>query len=122
MIDRENLFDQPVRNDLITYDNSRKIAPGKGNDYITACLIGCNYFKNYYWMIAIDLSKQQAVDADPKAMQQINFTGNLDREEGGKIFFFIEEGKEIILDFPQGTLKVLWMLSYDLATACFILL
>ena len=107
MIDRENLFDQPVRNDLITYDNSRKIAPGKGNDYITASLIGCNYFKNYYWMIAIDLSKQQAVNADPKAMQQINFTGNLDREEGGKIFFFIEEGKEIILDFPQGNLKVL---------------
>ena len=48
MIDRENLFDQPARNDLITYDNSRKIAPGKGNDYITAGLIDFNYFKNYY--------------------------------------------------------------------------
>ena len=46
------------------------------------CLIGCNYFTNYYQMIAIDLSKQQAVDVDPKAMQQINFAGNLDREEG----------------------------------------
>ena len=122
MIDRENLFDQPARNDLITYDNSRKIAPGKGNDYITAGSIDFNYFKNYYEMIAIDLSKQQAVDFDPKAMQQINFTRNLDREEGGTIFFFVEEGKETILDFSQGDLKVLWMLSYDLATACFILL
>ena len=73
-------------------------------------------------MIAIDLSKQQVVDFDPKAMQQINFTGNLDQEEGGTIFFFVEEGKETILDFSQGDLKVLWMLSYDLATACFILL
>ena len=107
MIDRENLFDQPARNDLITYDNSRKIAPGKGNDYITAGLIDCNYFKNYYQMIAIDLSKQQVVDFDPKAMQQINFTGNLDQEEGGTIFFFVEEGKETILDFSQGDLKVL---------------
>ena len=82
MIDRENFFDQPVRNDLIAYDNIRKIATGKGNDYITGCLIGCNCLKNYYQKIAMDLSKQRAVDADLKAMQQINFTGNLDREEG----------------------------------------
>ena len=45
MIDWQNFFDQPVRNDLITYDNIRKIAPGKGNDYITGCFIGCNYSK-----------------------------------------------------------------------------
>ena len=48
MIDRENFFDQPVRNYLIAYDNIRKIATGKGNDYITGCLIGCNCLKNYY--------------------------------------------------------------------------
>ena len=58
-------------------------------------------------MIAIDLSKQQALDADPKAIQQINFIENLDREGNTTIFFIIEEVKETILDFSQGTVKVL---------------
>ena len=58
-------------------------------------------------MIATDLNKQQALDADLKAIQQINFTGNLDRPEGATIIFIIEEVKEIILDFSQETVKVL---------------
>ena len=58
-------------------------------------------------MIAIDLSKQQALDADPRAIQQINFTANLDRAENTTMFFVIEEAKETVLDFLQGTLKVL---------------
>ena len=58
-------------------------------------------------MIAINLSKQQALDADPKAIQQINFIENLDREGNTTIFFIIEEVKETILDFSQGTVKVL---------------
>ena len=58
-------------------------------------------------MIAIDLSKQQAFDADPKSIQQINFTANLDRDENTKMFLIIEEEKETILDFSQGTAKVL---------------
>ena len=57
-------------------------------------------------MTAIELSKQQALDADPKAIQQINFTANLDRD-GNTTFCIIEEAKEIILDFSQGTVKVL---------------
>ena len=57
-------------------------------------------------MIAVDLSKQQELDDDPKAMQQINFTGNPDRA-GQTMFFIIEEAKETILDFSQGTVKVL---------------
>ena len=57
-------------------------------------------------MIAIDSSKQQELDADPKAMQQINFTGNLARKRN-TMFFIIEEAKETILDFSQGTMKVL---------------
>ena len=55
-------------------------------------------------MIAIDLGKQQTLDADPKAMQKINFTGNL--EQQGTIFFITEETKETFLDFSQGTVKV----------------
>ena len=58
-------------------------------------------------MIAIDLSKQQAFDADPKAIQQNNFTGNLNRGEGATMFFIIKEAKETILDFSQGTVRVL---------------
>ena len=69
-------------------------------------------------MIAIDLSKQQALDGDPKAIQQINFTANLDRNGDTTMFLIIEETKETILDFSQGTVKVLRMSSYDLATAC----
>ena len=58
-------------------------------------------------MIAIDLSKQQALDADPRAIQQINFTANVDRRGNTTIFFIIEEAKETVLDFSQGTVKVL---------------
>ena len=68
MIDGQNVFDQPIRNNLITY-NIRKIATGQGGDYTTGCLLDYNYFKNYYEMIAIDLRKQQALDTDPKTIQ-----------------------------------------------------
>ena len=54
-------------------------------------------------MITIDVSKQQAIDADPKAIQQINSTGNLNRAEGATMYFNIKEVKETILDFVQGT-------------------
>ena len=84
-----------------------KIATGQGDDYTTGCLLDYSYFQDHYKMIAIDLSKQQALDADPKAIQEINFTANLDREENTTMFFIIEETKETVLDFPQGTVKVL---------------
>ena len=66
-------------------------------------------------MIAIDLSKQEALDADPKTLQQINFTGNLDGINNGFLFFIIEEVKETILDFSHGIVKVLWISSDDIA-------
>ena len=84
LIDGRNFFDQPIKRDLKTY------------------------FKTYYKLIAIDLSKQQKLNAVPKAIQQINFTGNLDRAEGGTtIFFIIEEAKETVLYFSKGAVKVL---------------
>ena len=58
-------------------------------------------------MIAVDLSKQQVLDADPRAIQKINFTANLDRAGNAKVYFILEEAKETILDFSQGTVKVL---------------
>ena len=69
MIDGQNVFDEPIRNNLITYDNIRKITIDQGDDYTTGYLLEHTYFKNYYKMIAIALSKQQALDADPKVMQ-----------------------------------------------------
>ena len=76
MIDGKFFFDQPVKNNLRTYDNIQKITIGQGGDYTTGCLLHCNYFI----MIAINLSKQQALDADPKAIQEINFTGILSQQ------------------------------------------
>ena len=69
MIDGKNFFDQPVKNDLMTFENIQNIATGQGDDYTTVCLLHYSYLKSYYKMIAIDLRKQQALDADPKAMQ-----------------------------------------------------
>ena len=70
MTDVQNLFDKPVKNNLRTYDNIQQIETGSGDDYATGCLLDYNYFKKYYKMIAIDLSKQQALEGDPKAIQQ----------------------------------------------------
>ena len=60
-------------------------------------------------MIAIDLRKQKVLDADAKAVQQINFTANLDRGENTIMLFIIEEAREPILDFSQRTVKLLWI-------------
>ena len=86
-------FDQPINSDLQTYENIRRIATGQGDDYTTGCLLDYSYFKENYKMIATDLSKQQALDADPRAIQQINFTENLDREQNTTMFCIIEEAK-----------------------------
>ena len=74
MIGRKNVFDYPVKSTMRTYDNIQKIATGQGDNYTTGCLLDYNYFNNYSKMIAINLNKQQALNADPKATQQINFT------------------------------------------------
>ena len=107
MIDGRNFFNKQVKDNLIAHDNVRKIATGQGDKYATCCLLDYNYFNNYYKMIEIDLCKQQALDADPKAIGQINFTANLERDGNTTIFFVIEEVKERILNFSQGTVKVL---------------
>ena len=70
-------------------------------------MLDYSYFENYYKMIAVDLSKQHVLDADPKAIQQINFTAKLDRAGNTRIYFILEETKETVLDFSQGILKAL---------------
>ena len=92
--------------DKRTYDNIQKIAAGQVDDYTTGCLLDYVYFKIFYKTIAIELSKQHELHADPKANQQMNVTANLDREENATIFFITEKRKENILDFSQGTVRV----------------
>ena len=101
MIDEKNCFDQPVKNDKITYENIRKVATGQGDDYTKGSFLDYTYFQNYYKMVAIDLSKHQALDT------QINFTANLDRENNTRFYFILEEAKETVFEFSQGTVKVL---------------
>ena len=107
MIDGKNCFDQPINNMIKTYKNIRKITIGQEDDYTTGCLLDYTYFKKYYKIIAIDLSKQQALDANLRAIQQINFTANLDRAGNTRIYFFLEEAKKTNFQFSQGTVKVL---------------
>ena len=106
MIDGKNAFDQPVKNDEVTYENIRKITAGPGDDYTTGCLLNYTYLQKHYKIISIDLSKQQALNADPKAIKQFNFTANLDRVGNTRLYFILEEAKETVFEFSQGTVKV----------------
>ena len=107
MIEGKNFFDQPINSELKTQENIRKIATGKGDDYTAVYLLDYSYFKKHYKMIRIDLSKQKALDADPRAIQQTNFTANLNIAVNTTMFFIIEKAKESVLDFSQGAAKVL---------------
>ena len=107
MINGRHFFDQPVNDMNKTYENIGKMATGKGDDYTTGCLLDYSYFRENYKMIAIDLSRQNELDANPRAIQQINFTEILDRAGNARIFFIIEEAKETVFEFSQGTVKVL---------------
>ena len=90
------------RNSIKTYQNIRKIAVGQGNAYVTGCLLDYPFFlkKKIYKLIEKDLSKQQGIDADSKAIQQINFTGDV------VMLSILEEVKEAILDLSQRNLTV----------------
>ena len=90
MINGENFFDQPIKNNKVTYEKIRKIATGQGDDYTTGYLLDYQYVKDYCKMITVDLSKQKVLDADPRAIQQINFTANLDRAGNTRIYFILQ--------------------------------
>ena len=71
MVNGENFFDQPIKDNKVTYGNIRKVAIGKGDDYTNGCLLDYPYFRDNYKMIVVDLSRKQAFDANPRAIQQI---------------------------------------------------
>ena len=101
LIGGRNFYDQPI-NDLINQS-------GHGDDYTTGCLLDYAYFKENYRVIAVDLSKQKALDADPKAIQQIVFQGVVGGADGTKIrlYTILEKSKGTVLEFYKGTAKIM---------------
>ena len=109
-IDGRNFYDQPINDSIKQYDEITKISTGKGDDYTTGCLLDFDYFEKNYRIIAADLSKQKALDADSRAIQQIIFTGKIKGAVANTsviIFYVLETSKETILEFSKGTTKVL---------------
>ena len=101
LIDGTDFYDQPI-NDLVKqHDEVRKVSTGQGDDYATGCLLDYVYFKDNYKLIAVDLSKQKALDADTRAIQQIVFQGVVGGDDGTKIRLqtILEKSKETVLEF-----------------------
>ena len=109
-IDGRNFYDQPINDSIKQYDEIRKISTGQGDDYTTGCLLDFAYFEKNYRLIAVDLSKKKALDADSKAIQQIIFTSKIKAIEANTrviIYYILEKSKEAILEFSKRTTKAL---------------
>ena len=102
-IDGRSFYDQSINELIIQYDEIRKISAGQSDDYTTGCLLDFAYLEKKYELIAADLSKQKALDADSTAIQQINFTGKTDNKI--RIYYILEQSKETILEFSKRTTK-----------------
>ena len=105
LIDVRNFYDQPINDQIKKYDEIRKIATGKGDDYTAGCLLNYQYFKDHCQSIAVDLSKQKELDPDIRAIQQIGFYGKLGTNS--QVCKVLEKSKETVLEFYKGTAKVL---------------
>ena len=107
MIDGRNFYDQPINDIIKQYDEVRKVSTGYGDDYTTGCLLDYAYFKDNYRLIAVDLSKQKALDADPRAIQQIVFHIVVEGDDNTKIrlYAILEQSKETMLEFSKGIAK-----------------
>ena len=104
IIDGRNFYDNPIESDIEKYRELKKVMIGKGEDYTTGSLLDFNYFLKHYKLIAVDLSKQKELDADPRAIQQIEFKYMLGTNS--TIYWVLEKSKETILEFYKGTVKV----------------
>ena len=104
IIDGKNFYDNPIESDIEKYRELKKVMIGKGEDYTTGSLLDFNYFDKHYKLVAVDLSKQKELDADPRAIQQIEFKYMLGTNS--TIYWVLEKSKETILEFYKGTVKV----------------
>ena len=101
MIDDRNFYDQPINDEIKQYNEIRKTATGKGDDFTTVCLLDYQYFKNHYRLIIINLSKQKVLDADPRAIQHIEFRGML--KTNSQVWTVLEKLKETIRILQGGS-------------------
>ena len=104
IIDGRNFYDNPIESDIEKYREFKKVMIGKGEDYTTGSLLDYNYFKKHYKLVTVDLSKQKELDADPRAIQQIEFKYMLGTNS--TIYWVLKKSKETILEFYKGTVKV----------------
>ena len=104
IIDGRNFYDNPIESDIEKYRELKKVMIGKGEDFTTGSLFDFNYFDKHYKLVAVDLSKQKELDADPRAIQQIEFKYML--RTNSTIYWVLEKSKETILEFYKGTVKV----------------
>ena len=104
IIDGRNFYDNPIESDIEKYRELKKVMIGKGEDYTAGSLLDYNYFDKHYKLVAVDLSKQKELDADPRTIQQIEIKYML--ETNSTIYWLLEKSKETILEFYKGTVKV----------------
>ena len=104
IIDGRNFYDNPIKSDIEKYRELKRVMIGNGEDYTTRSLLDYNYFKKHYKLVAVDFSKQKELDADPRAIQQIEFKYMLGTDS--TIYWVLEKSKETILEFYKGTVKV----------------
>ena len=104
IIDGRNFYDNPIESAIEKYRELKKVMIGKGQDYTTGSLLDYNYFKKHYKLVAVDLSKEKELDADPRTIQQIEFKYMLGTNL--TIYWVLEKSKETILEFYKGTVKV----------------
>ena len=104
IIDGRNFYDNPIETYIEKYRELKKVMIGKGENYTTGSLLDLDYFKKHYKLVAVDLSKQKKLDADPRAIQQIEFKYMLGT--GSTIYWVHEKSIETILEFYRGTVKV----------------
>ena len=115
IINGKNFYDQAFDSDIKRYNEIRKLTTEQGEDYTTECLLDYDYIKNHYRLIPVDLSRQKELNADPKAIHQIEFVGqlknvgntNADGAESMFILTILEKMKEMRLKFSQGSVTVL---------------
>ena len=104
IIDGRNFYDNPIESDIEKYRELKKVMIGKGEDYTTGSLLDFNYFDKHYKLVAVDLSKQKELDADSRAIQQIELKYMIGMSS--TIYCVLEKSKETIVEFYKGTVKV----------------
>ena len=107
MIDGSNFYDQRINHIIKQYDEVRKVSTGYGDDYTTGWLLDYAYFKDNYRLVVIDLNKQKALDANPRAIQQIVFQGVVGVGDNTKIrlYTILQQSNETMLEFSTNGWK-----------------